>query len=403
MTHVSRFTWTPQILNRIAMSVGAGFAIGSLWLTHANSQTTNGVATSPATVESHAAADPVATAATTATPVATVVRTDELDMQQRQEYLEGLTVDHKAKLQAKRERFNQLAPEEQQRLRELHQAIVQHKHRDQLETVLENYTNWLATLTPNERYEVQSLAQPAEKLAEINKLRSRQEDLRLARVGLTKVDAQTTWDWFDRMLKVHRDDVIAGTRDGKRGGDQQPINQFLAGFVCSNPRGMSALQSALTRDDKDQLLQRLSATAVDKYASTPSPDQQKLIADWIHESARSQFQQVSEEQIKRRLSRLPEEERERYLAMPRHKIFEELRRREQMRSPRGPRNWRSNGGGPRSGGFPGSRNGDPDHPGSPNGGRPDGGPLDEGPPDGPPPADHVPPPESNPPDDPAAP
>ncbi|MCA9171647.1 MAG: hypothetical protein KDB23_28465, partial [Planctomycetales bacterium] len=379
-------TWT----GRIAIMATVALGLAHLNAQRVDSQTPNGDA--PPTV----AAQP-ATESTIAAPV----RSDELTLDQRRDRVEAMSVEEKAKLLAKKKRFEQLPTDEQSRIRAMHAAIVDHPNREQLEQVLENYTTWLAKLTPNDRLDVKSHEQTDAKLALIKDLRSKEEDRRLARVGLTVGDAKTTWDWFVRMLKTHRQDIISGTH-----GDPNR-DQFIEGFVCSSPRAMNVFVDVLTKAETDDLLQRLSPTAVDRY-QVKDQDRSKLISDWIHESARNrfaQFTQFSEQQIKRMLSGMDEDEQKRYLAMPRQQIIAELQRRSQfsrMRSPRGgggPWGRRPNGrpggdfgNGRGGGGFGNGRGGGngggpagPRESGGP--GRPSGRPRGEFGPGGPPPGE----------------
>lgn len=79
------------------------------------------------------------------------------DYQQRRERIEKMTPGEKKELLEKKERFFKLSPEKQNELSKLHEDLEKQPNREELEQVMEAYFDWVLTLSPWQRWELEKL------------------------------------------------------------------------------------------------------------------------------------------------------------------------------------------------------------------------------------------------------
>lgn len=126
------------------------------------------------------------------------------------EKLESLPPAEKAELSRKCDRFYRLAPEVQQRLRDLHHSLENCPDGEHLRGVMERYTQWLKTLPSGQRSELLSLP-PKERIAEIRRLmeeRERSQMRHFIPTELTDEDLQAIGDWLDEFIEQHEAELI---------------------------------------------------------------------------------------------------------------------------------------------------------------------------------------------------
>jgi hypothetical protein len=131
----------------------------------------------------------------------------------------SLPSDKKAELLRKKERFDKLTEPERQRLRDLHGELSSSADVATLETVMENYCNWLKNLqSSRERDEVLSL--PTEdRIKRIKEIVNRQEVERLkdyVRFYLPTVDHDALYKFLDDFVKQHETDIFEQLNDDER-------------------------------------------------------------------------------------------------------------------------------------------------------------------------------------------
>ncbi|MFO0871339.1 MAG: hypothetical protein U0935_20640 [Pirellulales bacterium] len=324
-------------------------------------------------------------------------------IEEQRRRLEALSQDELAELRRKKERFDRLSAEEQQRVRELHSDLSSDPQGERLRQVLTSYNAWLQTLTAAERAELASL--PAEQ--RVKQIRQMQQDQRrdeASRLGIPTVtipaeDARVVLEWIDAYL----------TRSQAHLEQQIPrLNERLAQVTDTRRRAavlMFALmqtraESGLTPPpfepaDLEQLTERLTPASRQQLASAGSSrDKFELILKWCGAAFRRQFEPTREELERFYRESLTVEDREWLDAMPRQRFQQTLRSlyfrdRQMAEGNRGfPGGRRPGmGPGPGPGGAPGGEGPAPKRPldGRPPGGFPFGpnGPFG-GPPGSPP-------------------
>jgi hypothetical protein len=286
---------------------------------------------------------------------------------ERAEKLAKLSVEEKEELLRKKERFDDLKPEEQDRLRKLHESLESKPDAEQLSTVMKNYANWLKGLQPTQRSEVLSMPADA-RIEAIKKIVGEQEKQRFL-------------DFAQLFLPPE---------------DQAQIHQWLDDFVATNEKEiMDAFQydeRRRFREIKDDRARRKALILRIGYRrpdSIPFPSQEEIeqMTTKLTETTRKELEKPStEEERSERARRLvyaaigsiaippasEEELRKFYATMPADKRAEleklddghlqrELRKRYRMEKFREQAGWR---GGPPRGGGRGPGGGPPPSPDS---------------------------------------
>jgi DNA-binding transcriptional ArsR family regulator len=106
----------------------------------------------------------------------------EETLAERRARIESMDAAGKEKLRRAQERFEALDPAEQEGLRELSKEIEAHAHCDELLAVMEQYCEWVNTLSVYERDALRELA-PAERIEKIKEFREDQANRRRAWSG----------------------------------------------------------------------------------------------------------------------------------------------------------------------------------------------------------------------------
>jgi hypothetical protein len=91
--------------------------------------------------------------------------------EERRARIEDMGPGDKKQLLEKQQRFEGLSPEKQAELKELHGALQAHENRDELTRVMNDYYEWVRTLSGPERARLDSLS-PGERVAEVIRLKN---------------------------------------------------------------------------------------------------------------------------------------------------------------------------------------------------------------------------------------
>jgi hypothetical protein len=303
---------------------------------------------------------------------------------QRDQWLSELSATERTNLRARFNRFRELAPEEQQRLRELHNEIATAPDADELQRALFVYHEWLRGLPPARQFELRSAA-PAERVRRVRQLASAMRDDELFTLSEEELRqfVRKMREPLDELIRDAARDMIddRGRRWPNRPGE--PMGQLprvLAAQFASEVSRPGEFQTALidalperTREPFEQL--------------APWAKVQRVMA-WKRQAEALQGQ-ISERELERFFAEeLDVETRAELLSLPPGDMQQALRRlyRRQVGF-EGPGGWgvrprrdgRDGRGGPD--GF-GRREGRPPRPGEPPGDRSPRGRF--GPMDGPP-------------------
>ena len=137
---------------------------------------------------------------------------------QRAEKLAKLSAEEKEELLRKKERFDALPLEEQDRLRKLHQSLESSPNAPQLAVVMERYTNWLKALqTPAQRTELLSMP-PDKRIEAIKEIVREQEKQRFkdfAEYNLPAGDQEHIYQWLDKFVAGHEKEMLDAIRDDR--------------------------------------------------------------------------------------------------------------------------------------------------------------------------------------------
>lgn len=300
----------------------------------------------------------------------------------RKAELETLSADQKNQLLEKKERFEQLPPTEQDKMRGFHSRLEAADDGQRLRTVLERYHEWLKTLPAGQRADL--LAMPeSERVEAIKKIRSEQEAQRFRRIAgtkLTQEDLKAVQEWTHEFVQKKQAELLATMPADMRSRfeqsqDQQARRRMLFGAMMWQ-RGEHAIRPG--PEEIEKLMPLLSAEARKALKSVTDPEKQaQLVRSWAVGNMMNRWtppQQVSDEELTRFYQHdLDAGLREQLESLPRDQLFQELRRlyfaRQEWRRPGGP-------GGPGGSGRPnfGQRGDGRDGPG-----RSDGPGRNEGP------------------------
>ncbi len=130
--------------------------------------------------------------------------------------IEAMSVAEKAELNQKLERYQNLSPEQKEKLAALDASLEQHPEGELLREVMRRYYAWLKTLNPVERANLEKLP-IAERIQEIKRLignQERQNFMELARdvhrdIKPSREDFSAIHNWLHDWLKQHEGEILA--------------------------------------------------------------------------------------------------------------------------------------------------------------------------------------------------
>jgi hypothetical protein len=117
--------------------------------------------------------------------------------------------EEKEALQKKKDHFDQLKPDEQQRLRRLHTAIEREPNAGELEATATLYARWLGNLDPVERSTLLDIKDPEQRIARIKELMKHQEERRFQQYAflLPEDDLKAIYKWLGEWVLAHYDAI----------------------------------------------------------------------------------------------------------------------------------------------------------------------------------------------------
>jgi hypothetical protein len=134
--------------------------------------------------------------------------------------LEKLTPEQKEDLLRKKQRFDNLSPQEQHRLRDLHQALSSAPDAAQLSRVMSRYSDWLKNLEANQRAAL-LLLPPGERIEKIKELVREQEGRRLGtyvNYNLPDSDRTAIYRFLDQFVEGHEEEILDRVRGDRERG-----------------------------------------------------------------------------------------------------------------------------------------------------------------------------------------
>jgi hypothetical protein len=260
-------------------------------------------------------------------------------LEARKSWLENLDVEQKAGLSEKLDRFLALSPEKQQAIIEFQRLLAEHPQSDQLNFVLNEYYYWLKSLDPGERSRLQDLP-PDEFLPAIQKLRvlAREENARrifeqAASSLPNREDADYIFNWYQILINAKERVVrerfpLIYNRYRKR-RNQQPLPEseirrkferrelsLIAKFLMMVDPDF---ETHIVKDSEmDLLIDGLSSETRELLFNMPEQMRRETIFAWLESinEIYSRTLRVSNEELFRFASGLPESERDELNRLP---------------------------------------------------------------------------------------
>lgn len=282
-------------------------------------------------------------------PIAYYVESDEdRTTEARRERIANLTEHEKYELKNNFERFTSRSPEERQRLREFHDAIISHQDGEQLLDTLANYQHWLsAEVSAGARADLAALAteqriERIERMVEDQRNRRPSQWLKELQAKLdselSKTDQQTIRNWMTQRRGEEQRDR---PRNGRRAEDsrskyrrERSARESPADRAPARQRGW--FEWMPRPEEIEELREKLSVEAQRKLEDAGGKEEQeKLLSRWIRSIGMSNIMRrrmsnrrgatIEDEELMEFFNsdKLTAAERQKLLDLPR----EEMRRR----------------------------------------------------------------------------
>jgi hypothetical protein len=202
----------------------------------------------------------------------------------RQAELARMSAAEREQLARKLDRFMEYSPQEQQRLRELHESLNRGSEGATLHDVLVSYHEWLDVIPSGVREKLNGLSDD-ERIAQIAHLKqvgNRGDELR----GATAQDLPKINEWLDDFAWQHREALLATLSDRRRkvleGLEDSQQHLALRWIMQHRGSGYPLASNVFpTSADFARLAERLSPSARARLdAASDEVDKQKLIHQW---------------------------------------------------------------------------------------------------------------------------
>ncbi len=254
-------------------------------------------------------------------------------LQQRAERLARMSDAEKMVLLQKKDRFTALPPEEQQRLREIHDQLSRDPDAAQLQQVLQRYYDWLSMLTAPEQAKILSL--PADQRIEKIRELVRAQDARRVRAmasgfQMSPRDLEVIHDWFHAFLEKHAQEILDRLPDPpfghlKKTYDHQRDHVQLGWLYVQS---MSPDLPRPSREEERQLEARVSKHAREVLDQAGSDEARSRIIRWWIGAAVLSRRRISpsiEELHEFAQKSLSDDERARLESLPVEQMYRDLR------------------------------------------------------------------------------
>ena len=256
----------------------------------------------------------------------------------RRARIEKMSPAEKDQLLRQQQRFLQLDPAEQQRLRAFATDLDQAPDAAQLRQVLDQYYGWLLTLPGLERAQLLQM-DTEQRLQRIKQMKA--DQVRLAAHRLSASDVQAVSDWLERRVMENVPPPVRDRLQQLTPGERHreivrmiwQRSQSPEGFKGpgpgpgpSKPGDLQDLRAQLSESARRQLNEALDERKVGQ-----------LMADWVKQALGGYFSGgrpmaaggigVSEERLRQFFEHeLPESQRQQLLALPADELHNQLRR-----------------------------------------------------------------------------
>ena len=260
---------------------------------------------------------------------------------ERKDRLAKMTDDQKIELQRKKERFDELSKETQEKLRNLHTVISSDPNAKELEETVRRYNQWLASLESPQRAALLSIQNPTERILRIKELMQQQEDRRFREFSydLPEEDRKTIQRWLQDFVSRHADEIRRRLPDeAKKRIDDSPEEQRPVELLNAWQRFRRQLDLPYpAQEDTKELVPLLSTKAQNRImvalpagdAQAAADTQHQRVVELIRAVNFSRFMpHVSNEELLKFYHAMKPDDprRERLEGLEKDKLYDELRR-----------------------------------------------------------------------------
>ncbi len=255
------------------------------------------------------------------------------DLAERRERVRQMSARDHAELLRKHERFDRLSPNEQERMRQLHDELSNDPQAPQLLQTLASYSAWLQTLTAAERAELLGM-EPRARVEQIRQLQQEQRRDEARRLGIPQVtipveDAKIITEWIEAYLqrsRPHFEQRVPQLAERLQQTSDRKRQQFMLGYTLVQSLNEPDAIPPLEPGEMQKLAERLSEVHRKQLLAATTPKEQiELIMKWFRAALFRQFEPTRDELEKYYRESLTAEDREWLDAMPRQRFQQTLR------------------------------------------------------------------------------
>ncbi len=239
-------------------------------------------------------------------------------LSQRRRRVEEMSAEQRDELFSSEKEFRALSPQDQQRIRDLHDQIESAPDRDKLRATMNRYCKWFETQPPFRRAKL------------LDRKRSTKDRIATVKEFLSKPIApgydihlddknrRVLAGWLKRYSAEHEARFMDGLAQGSHPGiaklppDRQPAamrENLLRRWQMGGPNG----QPPISENEKARLLAGLSPELRSKLEARKPGEQAQILAEWLREAASYELDEQLVDYFENSIS---DEERDRLMSLP---------------------------------------------------------------------------------------
>jgi hypothetical protein len=208
--------------------------------------------------------------------------------------IQDMSAAQKEDLYRRRQQFAAMTPDEQERIRRLHEQLQTDAEGEKLRETMVRYGQWLAALPAYSGAQLLEL-DPAERVKQIRQML--QEQNRLFGRRLDAKDLKAIISWLDQYATEHEAGLVEGLPKAQQAqlAKLAPAARHRAVLrtVCQHwQSGNRTAHPAITDADAAELraqLSQLSPELSSRLESKPAAQQSRVLEAWIRQAARQQL------------------------------------------------------------------------------------------------------------------
>ncbi len=245
-------------------------------------------------------------------------------LSQRRQRVQEMSAEQREDLFQNERQFRALAPDEQKRIRELHEQIENAPDRDKLRATMNRYCKWFETQPPYSRATLlnkKTVSERIEAVKHLLKVKGPSSDIRLDDKNRRALAA-----WLEHYASEHGSrflenmNPMAAAGIAKLSPDRQQLvvretllrrwqGTSKGGRLPISDREMAALHAAIS----PELRARLDAK--------PPAERPRIVADWLRETASAELDQQLADFFENTIS---DEERDKLMSLPSDEMYDSL-------------------------------------------------------------------------------